>query len=136
MMGKLRVTYECFYSLVIAVNFVNVFLLVTHILLLFLTMLQSGSFKDFLACYQSQKSAASDNRLKIEQRIPYIMRRTEESGIFIYKWKKNAPRLVRSIWIFICVYNMHNHLKHVKSTANDVWWCYWSRDLFVVNLFY
>lgn len=89
MMGKLRVTYECFYSLVIAVNFVNVFLLVTHILLLFLTMLQSGSFKDFLACYQSQKSAASDNKVmpKIEQRIPYIMRvrRTEESGIFIYK---------------------------------------------------
>lgn len=63
--------------------------MVTHILLLFLTMLQSGSFKDFLACYQSQKSAASDNKvmLKIEQRIPYIMRvrRTEESGIFIYK---------------------------------------------------
>lgn len=89
MMGMLRVTYECFYSLVIAVNFVNVFLLVTHILLLFLTMLQSGSFKDFLACYQSQKSAASDNKVmpKIEQRIPYIMRvrRTEESGIFIYK---------------------------------------------------
>ena len=73
-MGKLRVNYESFYSLVIAVNLVNVCLLVTHIILLFLTMLQSGSFKDFLACYQSQKSAASDNKLmlKIEQRIRYL----------------------------------------------------------------
>ena len=74
MLRKLQLAYESFYSFVIAVNLVNVFLLVTHIILLFLTMLQSGSFKDFLACYQSQKSAASDNKLmlKIEQRIRYL----------------------------------------------------------------
>lgn len=49
-------------------------------------MLQSGSFKDFLACYKSQKGAASENKvmLKIEQRIPYIMREEQRNPVSSY----------------------------------------------------